>query len=118
MGKMMLNGKEYAGSGSEWHEYFTEEKVVGKWIDGKPIYEKTYSNQSIIVSASNTWTFTSITISNINKIIDIITIDSAGQKYATNGGLGAGGLIYVALPTMGSSRNIETMIVKYTKTTD
>ena len=22
------------------HEYSTEEKVVGKWIDGKPIYEK------------------------------------------------------------------------------
>lgn len=42
MGKMMLNGKEYAGSGSEWHEYSTEEKVVGKWIDGKPLYEKSY----------------------------------------------------------------------------
>ena len=41
MGKMMLNGKEYAGSGSKWHEYSTSEKVVGKWIDGKPIYEKT-----------------------------------------------------------------------------
>lgn len=35
-----MNGKEYAGSGSEWHEYSTEEKVVGKWIDGKPLYEK------------------------------------------------------------------------------
>ena len=40
MGKMILNGKEYAGSGSEWHEYSTDEKIVGKWIDGKPIYEK------------------------------------------------------------------------------
>lgn len=33
-------------NGSVWinddnlHEYSTEEKVVGKWIDGKPIYEK------------------------------------------------------------------------------
>lgn len=42
MGKMILNGKEYAGSGSEWHEYSTEEKVVGKWFDGKPLYEKTF----------------------------------------------------------------------------
>lgn len=47
MGKMILNGKEYAGSGSEWHEYSTEEKVVGKWIDGKPIYEKSYNVGSI-----------------------------------------------------------------------
>lgn len=43
MGKLILNGKEYAGSGSEWHEYSTSEKVVGKWIDGKPLYEKTIS---------------------------------------------------------------------------
>lgn len=34
-------------NGSVWindknlHEYSTEEKIVGKWIDGKPIYEKT-----------------------------------------------------------------------------
>lgn len=33
-------------NGSVWvnddnlHEYSTEEKIVGKWIDGKPIYEK------------------------------------------------------------------------------
>lgn len=47
MGKMILNGKEYAGSGSEWHEYSTDEKVVGKWIDGKPIYEKTISKNNI-----------------------------------------------------------------------
>ena len=47
MGKLILNGKEYAGSGSEWHEYSTEERVVGKWIDGKPIYEKTISKTNI-----------------------------------------------------------------------
>ena len=36
-------------NGSVWindynlHEYSTEEKVVGKWVDGKPIYEKVIS---------------------------------------------------------------------------
>ena len=39
---------------TQQHEYSTEEKVVGKWIDGKPIYEKvipfiTTLNQSIWV---------------------------------------------------------------------
>ena len=34
-------------NGSVWinddnlHEYSTEEKIVGKWIDGKPLYQKT-----------------------------------------------------------------------------
>lgn len=36
-------------NGSVWvndkylHEYSTEEKIIGKWIDGKPIYEKVIS---------------------------------------------------------------------------
>ena len=53
MGKMILNGKEYAGSGSEWHEYSTEEKVVGTWIDGKPLYEVTVKNVNL---SHNSWT--------------------------------------------------------------
>lgn len=52
MGKMILNGKEYAGSGSEWHEYSIEEKVVGKWIDGKPLYEKTIYIASVTSGTS------------------------------------------------------------------
>lgn len=28
------------------HEYSTEEKIVGKWIDGRNIYEITYYNQN------------------------------------------------------------------------
>lgn len=50
MGKMILNGKEYAGSGSEWHEYSTDEKVVGKWIDGKPLYQKSISLAGISIA--------------------------------------------------------------------
>lgn len=43
MGKMMLNGKEYAGSGGgASHTYSTTEQVVGTWLDGKPLYEKTF----------------------------------------------------------------------------
>ena len=52
MGMIIMNGKEYAGSGSEWHEYSTEEKVVGKWIDGKPLYQKTLSFDNITISAN------------------------------------------------------------------
>ena len=100
------------------HNYSTTEQVVGTWTDGKSIYEKTYNNQSIAVSTSNIWTPTSISILNINKIINITAIDNAGQKYATSGGLGTGGAIFIALPTMGSARSIETVIIQYTKSTD
>ena len=46
-------------NGSEWvnddnlHEYSPEEKIVGKWLDGKPIYEKTYSLNNINLLTGN-----------------------------------------------------------------
>ena len=39
---LKYNGSVWV-NGSDLHEYSTEEKVVGKWIDGKPIYEKVIS---------------------------------------------------------------------------
>lgn len=65
MGKMILNGKEYAGSGSEWHEYSTDEKVVGKWIDGKPLYEKVIALNSLVLDA---WNDVAHVISNIDTL--------------------------------------------------
>lgn len=56
-------------NGSVWvnsdniHEYSTEEKVVGKWIDGKNIYEQIF----IIGSKNANYTFT---IDNLNNIIN------------------------------------------------
>ena len=47
MGKIILNGTEYAGSGGSGgvptHHYSTNEQVIGTWIDGKPRYEITLS---------------------------------------------------------------------------
>lgn len=37
---LKYNGSIWVNS-DNLHEYSTEEKIVGKWIDGKPIYEKT-----------------------------------------------------------------------------
>lgn len=48
---------------SEIHEYSTEEKVVGKWIDGKDIYEKIF----IIGSKNANYQFT---IDNLENIIN------------------------------------------------
>ena len=43
--------------GARYHKYSTEEQVVGEWIDGKPIYEKTivFPKSSL---ASNEHTYT------------------------------------------------------------
>lgn len=40
MGKIFLNSRKYAGGG-DYHEYSTAEQIVGAWVDGSPVYEKT-----------------------------------------------------------------------------
>ena len=49
---------------SQQHEYNTEEKVVGKWIDGKPIYEKVIHVDNFIIGNNE------ITLENLDTIIN------------------------------------------------
>lgn len=49
--------------------YSTDETVVGKWIDGKPIYKKVIEINSGLVSGENTINFSNI--SNLKEIVNI-----------------------------------------------
>lgn len=41
MGKQYLNGVVYAGFHGSYHIHSTSEHIVGKWVDGSTLYEKT-----------------------------------------------------------------------------
>ena len=60
------------------HEYSTEEKVVGKWIDGKAIYEKVIYVENFIIGNNE------ITLENLDTIINysgnLILTDYPGYK--------------------------------------
>lgn len=126
MGKMILNGKEYAGSGSEWHEYSTDEKVVGKWIDGKSIYEKTFHITSIV--ANDNWQ----NIENVSlkllidfDIIPTINGNTSGKETSFNSsrntpqiqGVASSGVLRYALVS-GTGITEFYLTARYTKTTD
>ena len=57
-------------NGSIWvnddnlHEYSTEEKIVGRWIDGKPIYERVIHVENFIIGNNE------ITLENLDTIIN------------------------------------------------
>lgn len=64
--------------------YSTEERVVGKWIDNKPLYRRTFiqpfsvSNDDIVITHN---------ISNISNIwvgAESYCLDASGNSYATN----------------------------------
>ncbi len=100
--------------------YSTEEKVVGTWIDGKPLYQKTYV---INISARNQWlnidsTFTS-------EIYTIVGQEWSYKDYY-NGNSDYGdmtlevdtsGLRTIFLSSYSGSYKTN-LTIKYTKSTD
>ena len=73
---LKYNGSVWV-NGDDLHEYSTEEKVIGKWIDGKPIYEKVI-NSGYLPNASSI----SINVStlNIDSIIQLKGITFTDDK--------------------------------------
>ena len=79
---LKYNGSMWVNS-DNLHEYSTEEKIVGKWIDGKPIFEKTYvlNNINLLVGNNIFDTIENVKIINSKGIINNYSI-----PYADGGG--------------------------------
>lgn len=130
MGKMILNGKEYAGSGSEWNEYSNEEKVVGKWIDGKPVYELIVHSSGLAPEVNVETNIADLSAYNIDTIISLQAIDrwqrASGNidMSVPNGDYFLPFYRYTTKYLMfrqsyaGSATNDMYIVLRYTKTTD
>lgn len=66
---LKYNGSMWINS-DNFHEYSTEEKIVGKWIDGKSIYEKVISG-NMIASPPDWVDFYDCSGLNIDNMIEI-----------------------------------------------
>ena len=125
MGVLRLNGKAYGGGTLAQH-YSTTERLIGTWIDGKPLYERTLSlgalpNNAIKTVAHN--------IANVDLIFVSDSFFQTGAKASSylnfpNNSL-AGQIEIVVDPTnveiwAGNDRTswIGYATVRYTKTTD
>ena len=107
--------------------YSTEEQVVGTWIDGKPIYQKTITGT---ISALGTWNEYNHGISNLGTCVDIkgIASMSGGYQWVFTGYRDY--VTYMAVSISSTKvrffvSNSDTMLnqpihftIQYTKTTD
>ena len=111
---------------STYDTYSTNETVVGKWIDGKPIYRKTFNNISVTSSEHSTIPIaTGLTIDNLINISGylvnnerwIITLNSVDSKYVNMARVDydkqTSSLELVAQNWTGTA----TVTIEYTKTT-
>lgn len=65
-------------------EYSTDEKVVGKWIDGSDIYEKTFHNSETILLTASDWTndISFVDASDVDLLIDAEAVRTIGATSA------------------------------------
>lgn len=97
--------------------YSTEEREVGVWTDGKPLYQKTYSIPNGIACNAQSWTDTGIT-NNISAetVVCGIAISNSKVSYPIIVNADNANLYLMNLRNTGIT--IVSFTVQYTKTTD
>lgn len=102
--------------------YSTSEVFTGQyWIDGKPIYRKTYTGLSLQSPSTNVWNSFSVTppadagllIKSMIIRNDKVACEGIALKLDTIGN----DILYIN-PTFNASTNNVTLTIEYTKTTD
>lgn len=106
------------------HHYSTAEKVVGTWIDGKPLYEKVFVFNQRTIIPEGSWFDTGFPTGNIEIVVFISGIDVQPVS--------GKGTVWHFLGADVSDTNIRIyqnrdltkeiglthLIIRYTKTTD
>ncbi len=73
-------GIKYGNGTQTFHNYSTAEQIVGTWIDGSTLYERTFELSSMITIGTD-WSSTGITLTGADKIVDVVVyrIDTLGE---------------------------------------
>lgn len=113
------------------NNYSTEEKQIGTWINGKPLYRKVINTTSPICNTNGTYVISTIDVAdNIDfAVIELAFIlDNANQvqtiPYINNSGnmikafINANKKIHLTHNVKDYSERQVTVVVEYTKTTD
>ena len=109
------------GDGSQFQPiiFSKTEREIGVWIDGKPLYEKTYELSTAFVINAHTWGTTSIDVSFVDKFIgeaDIVT--SGGQGYVCFTDVDNSNYLQLYNPRQDAGIGVKFIIIRYTKKAD
>lgn len=122
--KAIIGNQVSGGGGSALHVYSTEEKVVGTWIDGKPLYEKSFIGS---ISENRNWIVLDTTDDlNIEQICHEKAnwMSTDGYWYEGNKVDNTYYFLYrcgkenIQYTTTGMNMTSITVTIQYTKTTD
>lgn len=94
-------------------DYSTTEKIVGTWIDGRPIWQKTVDFGSQQTLTSQTWFETNIDCSNISTLVNALCLDSPYNVKAFNASIQNGTLKLMTFRA--SDDYVRVVTLQYTK---
>lgn len=122
---VISDGSGEPGGGSSAGEvYSTEETRIGTWIDGKPLYRRTYILSVSCPGASETTILDNDlpAIDVLTKIYGVVVFTTAITSYPSNKVAAYfrndGKIMISNLNSAGIASTIKTCTIEYTKTTD
>lgn len=96
--------------------YSTDEQVIGTWIDGKPLYERVIDLGADTNISYDSWTLTTVSLSEIDRLVLIQGLNSTGAAYY--GDLYGGnnnGYLQLLTGRNGTYVSVRYLIFRYTK---
>lgn len=113
---------QYNALGVPMVHYSTDEQIIGTWIDGKPIYRRTWNFTTPVTVNSNSWADTDISVASeyINMIIGCDAVSDAGAKWNfISATTDLATTTYVRLLNIRNTGvYVKYLTLEYTKTTD
>lgn len=98
--------------------YSTSERMVGCWVDGKPLYTRTFALPSPINVSPSSWDSMGVTVADGENVIFCWGIATDGTGSPLMGYFSSNVLMCQTPRNNNPSYSIQYLIVQYTKTTD
>lgn len=117
------------GATTNYPKYSTTEQVVGEWIDGKPLYQKTYvNNTGTITDEETTIQVASVTNLNITNVYGYCSFGNSRSNVAQIGfyrttsnyvvSSAVGGYLVLRIAGSHFANSEYAITIQYTKSTD
>ena len=107
----------YLPDGQYAHHYSTSEHVVGTWIDGSTVYERTWDFGSDLTVPNSSWIDTTISNAFISKIISVNAMNSLGVNFLVEAARDSGSYIRLLAVRNGNNTTAQVryLTLRYTK---
>lgn len=97
--------------------YSLEEREIGVWTDGKPLYQKSYIGLNVEIINASTWYDTGLSASGVDRFVAGEMIDINNQSYPVNVAFMSSNT-KIGISCGMANRTGVILTIRYTKTTD